>query len=236
MKIIIIALSGPDGTGKTSCAKMLNALLQKRGITTKRVWIKHVHTFAYIIVRILEIINRKHVVRSYSGTFVVHSMARYGKLWVWIELWSILLLIFKIYIYAKFLDITKRNSTTIIADRYILDSLVHITISLILVKRVINENDIDRLMASLPFKVLRSFLVKSTLTILLDGDVDVLIKRKKDKHDPRNYLSLQRLLYKLISKKMDIPVIYIDTTNRPLYAVCSDVISQSLKRVVDYGR
>jgi len=227
MKIMIIALSGPDGTGKTSCAKILSILLRKRGVVTSRVWIKHVHTFAYAILRMLEIINLRHVVRSPSGTFVTHSMARYSKLWMWIELLGILPLILRTHIHTKLLSIIKNNGV-IIADRYILDSLVHIVISLVYLKGYVNENDIDKITRFSPFKILRAFLVKSTLNILLDGNVDVLMKRKKDKPDLRNYLRLQRLLYKLISNKLSIPIIYIDTTNKSLHTVCSD-IAQRLK-------
>jgi len=233
MKIMIIALSGPDGTGKTSCAKILSILLRKRGVDTNHVWVKHVHTFAYIIVRMLEIISRRQVVRSPSGTFVSHSMARYSKLWMWIEFLGILPLILRTHIYAKLSNITKKSSV-IIADRYILDSLVHIVISLVYFKGYVSENDIDKTMRFLPFKILRAFLIKSTLNILLDGNVDVLMKRKKDRSDPRNYLRLQRLLYKLISSKLSIPIIYIDTTDKPLHTVCSDIIQRLM--VMSYGQ
>jgi len=112
--MLIIALSGPDGTGKTSCARILSRILSRRGFNTKCVWIKHVHTVAYILVKLLEIINRKHVVRSHSGTFVTHSMA--SRLWGWIELIGIVPLVLKIYVSALISKYIENESTVFISD------------------------------------------------------------------------------------------------------------------------
>jgi len=226
MKSIVIALSGPDGTGKTSCTKLLSIILRKKGIIVRHVWIKHVHTIAYILVKLLEVINNKHVVRSTSGTFVTHTIAGYSKLWPWIEVLGITPILIKTLLYTKLLRFFRKYNV-VIADRYILDSIVHITISLLYAKREksISKEHIEKFLEFLPFKILRSFLMKSTMLILLDGNVEILIKRKRDKSDPRNYLQLQRLLYKIVLNKLNIkPVMYIDTTNISLHTVCGNVL------------
>ena len=224
--MLIIALSGPDGTGKTSCARILSRILSRRGFNTKCVWIKHVHTVAYILVKLLEIINRKHVVRSHSGTFVTHSMA--SRLWGWIELIGIVPLVLKIYVSALISKYIENESTVFISDRYILDSLVHVIISLVVQRRGCPYAEI---IYSLPFKVMRALLMRSTITILLDGDTDVLVNRKRDRRDPYSYLSLQRMLYKKLARELNIPALFIDTTNKQIHVVCGEIyeyISSSL--------
>jgi thymidylate kinase len=223
----ILALSGPDGTGKTSCAKFMANFLSRNGYHVKRVWIKNVHSIAFLLITFLGKLSPNHVIRSTSGTFVTSSMAKYRKVWLWVELAGILLKILGIKAYLFMLKLGARKNI-LIADRYLLDSMVHITISLILSK---NENGLSfklcNLANSLPFKILRSFLLRATLIIFLDGEVPVLLKRNMiaNKADPYGYMVLQRRLYKELVRILKIPCAYINTTGKSLNEVCSEVLT-----------
>jgi thymidylate kinase len=220
----ILALSGPDGTGKTSCANFMASLFFRNGYHVKRVWIKNAHSIAFLLVAFLGKLNPNHVVRSTSGTFVTSSIARYRKMWLWMELAGILLKMLSVKAYSFMLKLGARKSI-LIADRYILDSMVHITMSLMLSR---NKNSLSpklcNLAKSLSFKILRSFLLKSTLTIFLDGEIPVLLKRNvmANKADPYWYMVLQRRLYKELVRILDVPFIYIDTTGKSLSEVFSE--------------
>jgi len=220
----VLAFSGPDGTGKTSCANFMASLCSRSGYRVKRVWIKNVHTIAFLLTAFLGKLSPNRVVKSTSGTFVTNSMARYRKMWLWVELAGILLKILGVKAYSFMLKLCARKSI-LIADRYLLDSMVHITISLMLSR---NENSLPLklcdLANSLPFKILRSFLLKSTLTIFLDGEIPVLLKRNvmANKADPYEYMVLQRRLYKELVRILGVPFVYIDTTGKSLSEVYSE--------------
>jgi thymidylate kinase len=223
----VLAFSGPDGTGKTSCANFMTNFFSRNGYHVKRVWIKNVHSITFLLITFLGKLSPNCVIRSTSGTFVTSSMAKYRKAWLWIELAGILLKILSIKAYSFMLKLNSRKKI-LIADRYLLDSMVHITISLILSK---NENGLSfklcDLVNSLPFKILRSFLFRSTLTIFLDGEVPVLLKRNimANKADSYEYMSLQRHLYKELVRILKIPCAYINTTGKSLNEVCSEVLT-----------
>ena len=181
--------------------------MSENGYNVRRIWIKHVHTVAYILIKLLELLNNKRVVKSWSGTFVTHSLAKWCTTWPWIELIGIFVKLMRLYA-ISLLD----KRVIYIADRFLLDSIVHILISL---------GSYDA--SSLSYRIMVSFLKKYAITIFLDGSTDVLLKRKGDRADPYNYVYLQRLLYRKVIKDLAIPVIYIDTTNRNLRVVYKSI-------------
>jgi len=87
----VLAFSGPDGTGKTSCANLMVSLFSRNGYSVKRIWVKNVHSVAFLLTAFLGKLSPNNVVRSASGTFVTSSMARYKKRWLWMELGGVLL-------------------------------------------------------------------------------------------------------------------------------------------------
>ena len=145
---IVVAFSGPDGTGKTSCANFIMKYFTSKHIFTKRVWIKNTHTLAYILVRLLEALSPKRVIRSLSGTFFTHSLAC-SKIWPWIELVSIIPKLLKIELES----IVFKGKIIFVADRFLLDTLVHI----LMAQRNFNPK------RSLPYMIIASFLKKYAL-------------------------------------------------------------------------
>lgn len=219
-RLMVIAFSGPDGTGKTSCAKYLIKSLNNMGIVSEKIWIKHTHTVAYLLVKFQELMTPTRVIRSWSGTYVTNSLAS-SRLWPWIEFLGLLPKLIRIKI--KFL--ISRRRKFFIADRFLLDSLVHISIA----------QGKNHVVDSLPFKFIASFLKKYALTFWFDGNEKILIKRKGDKADPMGYIKLQRQLYSEAVKKFNIPVIYINTTQKSLEEVCKEVHDRIFEELTSKG-
>lgn len=225
----VIAFSGPDGTGKTTCAKLISEFLSAKGYYVIRAWVKTTHNITFVIITLLEKLNPRHVVRSTSGTFVTNSLARSWRIWTWIEFIGVLLKILTIKIRLTLLVLTLKKKTVIIADRYLLDTLVHILLSLILSKR---ENKLQWLQFMLSrcsaFKIIRAIMLKHAFIVLLDGEISELLRRnmKANKADPYWYMVLQRLLYHKLVKSLNIPHTYIDTTRKTARIVCMEVLSR----------
>lgn len=223
----VIALSGPDGTGKTTHTELLSTELSKRGFVVRRVWIKNIHLTSYLIILILERINKRYVLRSTSGAIITSSISRYGVLWAWIESLNIVLKIVFL-LFVRFFYKLIGKDLLYVADRYILDSLVHILISIIVLQQGLDrkKRTLLRLLKSYPYKILRSLATRFSVTILLDGEEEILIERKKrgnQKPDPYWYIALQRMLYRIIVKALAIDVYYVDTTRKPIIEVQREI-------------
>jgi hypothetical protein len=119
-----------------------------------------------------------------------------------------------------------------IADRFLLDTIVHMSISKIL----LNQGDplphrILILLNHSVFKILHSILLKFSFTIYLDGEIIELIKRnmRAGKADPYWYMALQKYLYRVIVRILNIHSPHIDTSKKSLTEVCMEVLAR-LKR------
>lgn len=229
---MIIAFCGPDGTGKSTYASLLSTMLGRNDHIVKRAWIKNVHLLSFFIISILETVNKRRVIRSTSGAIVTSSAANHYVLWVWIESFNIILKVLPYILLGCCCKLFKKK-IFVVADRFIVDSLVHILISVMLLRPGL-ENKKEVLLkslGSLPFRILRSLSIKYSTTILLDGKEEVLIKRKKkdQKCDPFWYLALQRALYRLVTSALAINVHYVNTTKKSIGEILYGDILKALE-------
>jgi thymidylate kinase len=229
MKTQVLAFSGPDGTGKTSCANILSRILFSRNYDVIHVWIKISHGLAFLFVRLLEKIDSKHVIRSTSGTLITNSLSKNTSMWLLIELSGVLVKILVMRINLIVRRLISRKPEIAIADRFLLDTIVHLAISKILSDQ---ENLLSHRILILlnhpVFKILRSILLKCSFTIYLDGQVTELIQRntRARKADPYWYMVLQKYLYRISVKALDIHYLYIDTSMKTLNEVCMEVLAR----------
>jgi hypothetical protein len=238
MKTQVLAFSGPDGTGKTSCANILSRILFLRNYGVIHVWIKISHGLAFLIVRLLEKIDSKHVIRSTSGTLITNSLSKNTSMWLLMELGGVLVKILVMRINLIVLRLISRKPVIAIADRFLLDTIVHLAISKILSDQ---ENLLSHRILILlnhpAFKILRSILLKCSFTIYLDGQVTELIQRnaRAGKADPYWYMVLQKYLYRISVKALDIHYLHIDTSMKTLNEVCMEVLARlNGEKVIEY--
>jgi len=238
VKMLVLAFSGPDGTGKTSCANILSRILFSRNYSVIRVWIKISHGLAFLIVSLLKKIDPKHVIRSTSGAVVTNTLTKNTDMWLWIELSGVLMKILVMRINLTLRRLISRRRVIAIADRFLLDTVVHLVISIILLDK---ENPLShRILVLLNhpvFKILRSILLRYSFTIYLDGEVTELIQRnlRARKADPYWYMVLQKHLYRILVRVLDIHSLYIDTSKKSLTEVCAEVLARlSREGVIKY--
>jgi glycosyltransferase involved in cell wall biosynthesis len=205
------AITGLDGSGKTTLANWLVEYLRSKGYRCRYVWIRSLHTFAYLTSRILTPLGWHRTFRNPNGIvisrFEVHEGTFARKIWPVIEFVSVLpwiilktrLLLFLGYI--------------IVLDRCTIDT----TISIALTARDMNFAD-----SSLG-RILLKLMPKNCAVIFLDADFFTVLKRKPDIHNTSDEIKNWITLYRVLARNMN--AFCLNTTIL--------TIEQTRKKVID---
>jgi len=123
--ILIVVLTGVDGCGKTVVSRYLILSLMKKSCNVRVVWVKSLHTLAYLVYMFFRrvwgveyVINpRKIIIEHYVTSWI----RKLRGLWGFIEFVSVLPWIFIVYMY-RFLGYV------VVCDRFIVDFLATVSI------------------------------------------------------------------------------------------------------------
>jgi hypothetical protein len=187
---LFISIFGPDGSGKSTQARLLARYLASQGFKVKIVWIRSFHTLAYVLSRLYWKLSPRSVeLNAYGHIIRIKPLCR-GKLrrliWAWIEFISIVPKIF-IEVYLPSLV-----GKTIVAERCLIDSVVSIAYAL----------DDDKFDSRLVAKLLLRLLPKGSLLIYLDSDYEAVKERRRNLADPEGFFEFQRRVYDRLSASL----------------------------------
>ena len=207
-----IVLTGVDGSGKTTIAKLLIEQLRSKGCRPVYVWIKSLHSVVYLISRIFEYFGLVKTILNPNGIAVRRveptGLGSFRRLWPFLEFISVLpWVILKVYL-PLFL------SFTVVADRYTIDTVVTVAI------RVGNLNFPRSFLGRLMLKM----IPKGNVIIQLDVDVDTLLKRRYDVEYTLQEIKDQRALYKSLAKGLHTYT--LDTTILPASETLRKIINE----------
>ncbi len=210
----LICFAGIDGSGKTTCAKMLLQDLRARGMPVKYAWLNP----RPLLLTPLRLIARRTVLRGEDirGDYVSYREKRQehaskGRFLRKVY-YGIMLLDYVIWVYWNLWPYVIRRST-ITCDRYVLDLVVNLG-------EILGYSDQEEI--SLIRKLL-NVLPKPSLVIVCDVDEMVALQRKSD--TPHiSYLSALRPRYRRIAEEFRFPV--VDTS----YPV--DLVGNQIRQIV----
>lgn len=181
---------GPDGSGKSTHARILANHLKRNGIKVKVVWIKSHHTFSFIILKILTKITPSPIdfnsnelitqIRAISNSLLGRSI------WSLIEFVSIMPCII-LHVYLPL-----AMGRVIVAERYVVDSVVSIAYSV----------DDPNFTTGFIARLLLRFIPKDSLLFHLDSTYEETMRRRGLNADPEEYIRFQRNMYGMLSKSL----------------------------------
>ena len=207
----MITLTGIDGSGKTVIARTVATLLLKRRFKVKILWIKSLHTLAYLTYCFFRktwgieyVINPKNKTIEHYATQYMEKM---GKLWGLIEFISIIP-------WILIANILKHINYIVICDRYLVDFLA--TVSL----RVKD-----------PLWWIRSILGKfllvlqsKTQTVHLKISASTVLERRPDIEYSLDELKTLIALYKVIAKT--VKAVEVVNENKNLKEAVKEVVEK----------
>lgn len=185
----IICLFGPDGSGKTTLARLLVYELRRRGFRVRYSWMRGSHTFVSLLSRFL---SRFSCFRGgFNPYYGVNVPKRMIRLWWFLEYAGALPIILLRFVLPSFLGYV------IIADRYVLDLVVWIAL-------ITNDNSFH---TSVFARHLVLLALRSRFRFFIVADLKELVKRSGDKTT-----ILRRLLD--LYRSLDINAHVINTTGK----------------------
>jgi len=188
-----IIFFGPDGSGKTTQANLLVDELNKRGLRNKKIWIRSLHTLAYILSIIAMHLLNLDSVYEFRSKFGRNRTFR--NIWFVIEFISILGLII-----TRF-NLPMRNGYVIVAERFVVDWIVSLAY-------VVHEQSFIN--SHLSNLALRLIPCRSSL-FYIDADLDVIASRRT-KEDSDEFIQFQRSCYNIFATRLN--ALRIDTSNK----------------------
>ncbi len=194
-----IAFSGIDGVGKTLYSKILAYHIMRKGLRVRTVWVKSLHTLAYILYVFLKKIGVSEQIVNPNNLVVEHFsnpvIRRLGRIWVFIEVLSITpwLVIISVY---------RLLGYTVVLDRYLYDFLVVVGIRIArplwFAKSIIG-------------RVLYSYSAK-TKTIVLDAPLKTVLERRRNIEYTLSELLVQKALYRVLARMSKAPIVLTNKT------------------------
>lgn len=171
MKGMLITISGLDGAGKTTQIDLMTQYLNDQNISVKYIWSRGGYTPGFLLL--------KDVIRKLAGKKVPSSgrtserekklkNPKLAKLWLTIAIIDLFLLY---AIYFRFLMFFKK---TIIADRYIWDTLIDFRLNFDFI-------DVEKMLV---WKVLVFSSPTPTFPLYLDISLERSIERLSTKNEP----------------------------------------------------
>jgi len=157
---MMVAIFGPDGTGKTTLAKMITRYLSSKGIKTAYIRFKSHHLAMYLMIRFLQKLSL--IPLTNSPRILDYTLKRYfgrSRLYPYLELINGITWLFINVKVRKVLGVD-----VVVSERYIPDFLVSILI--------ISPN--KKLLNNL-YRILKPF-IQNTVKIFLYADVDDLLR------------------------------------------------------------
>jgi thymidylate kinase len=201
-----IIFFGPDGSGKTTQANMLISELNRKGIRNRKLWLRSLHTLAFLISKASMYIMKLDDIYQLRTKYSDHAAFRI--IWYSIEFVSILPLIL-----AKFY-LPLLQGYVIVAERFVIDWVVSVAYA------TNNPSLVDSRFASF----VMYFIPKQSVLVYIDAEYSSILSRR-GAEDSFESIEFQRTCYSKFAQKLH--ALQIDSSNKGIcevFALIKDVV------------
>jgi thymidylate kinase len=201
-----IIFFGPDGSGKTTQANMLISELNRKGIRNKKLWLRSLHTLAFLISKVCMYMMKLDDVYQLRTRYSDDTAFRI--IWYSIEFVSILPLILTKF-YLPLLE-----GYVIVAERFVIDWVVSVAYA------TNNPSLVDSWLASF----MMYFIPKQSLLVYIDAEYSSILSRRSAE-DSFESIEFQRTCYSKFAQKLN--ALRIDTSDKSIcevFALIRDVV------------
>ncbi len=171
----IVAVSGVDGSGKTSLILEIERLLQSRGQTTRSVWLRYNHYTTKALLAVCRLLGLTKYEYTESGRVGYHEFYKskvVSYLFIWLTFIDTLIASFVLVKIPSMLF-----STVIICDRWILDILVDLE----------TDTGIRLDEDSFIHKAFVSIMPSETTCVLIERDREAVVDSRKENARDKNF-------------------------------------------------
>ena len=193
-----IIFFGPDGSGKTTQADMLVKELNTSGVKTKKLWLRSLHTLAFLISKLA--MQLLHLDSVYEFRAKYSQKRSFRRIWYAIEFLSILPLIL-----VRF-RLPLLRGYTIVAERYVIDWIVSLS--------YLSHNEL--MLDSLLARSVLKFIPKGANLIYMDATYEAILSRGRSE-DSKEFIEFQRTLYTRIASMLNATI--VDTSDKSIREV-----------------
>ena len=193
-----IIFFGPDGSGKTTQANMLVSELNRKGIRNKKLWLRSLHTLAFLISKAGMHVMKLNDVYQLRKKYSHHTSFRI--IWYIIEFVSILPLILTRFYFPLL------QGNVIVAERFVIDWIVSVAYA------TNNPSLVDSWLANFVIY----FIPKQSALVYIDAEYDSILSRR-GAEDSFESIEFQRICYSRFAQKLH--ALSIDSSNKSIYEV-----------------
>jgi thymidylate kinase len=197
-----IIFFGPDGSGKTTQANLLVSELNRKGIRNKKLWLRSLHTLAFIISKVSMHILRLNDIYQLRTKYSHHAAFRIT--WYIIEFVSILPLILTRF-YLPLLQ-----GYVIVAERFVIDWVVSVAYA------TNNPSLVDSWFATW----MTYFIPKQSVLVYIDAEYNSILSRR-GAEDSFESIEFQRVCYSKFAQKLH--ALQIDSSNKGICEVFAQI-------------
>jgi thymidylate kinase len=192
----LVHFFGPDGAGKSTQVDRLAAYLQSRGVSVHKTWVRSPHSLAFLATRLLCRLGIS--MPLYNPFGYIASRPRVDTNRATKLLWVLLELVSLIPVVLREVVVPVARGRTLVAERYMLDSVV--TIGYFLQ----DEHFIDGWAAWLLYRL----IPRDTLFVFLDVDYPSVLERRGNTAEPEEFIDFQRRAYQVLATRVHALAIY----------------------------